>query len=107
MSIVITGSSLVVPGGVRPGHETMNGTRTPPSQADPLPARRGRLSVIGRRPPLSLVKTIAVESRSASLSSASRIRPTESSTLSTIAAYVALVCPNPFSPPIGLPARAC
>ena len=86
MSGVIAGSSLVLPGGVTPGHETISGTRTPPSYAEPLPARSGRLSVTGRRPPLSLVKTIAVESLKESPSSAATIRPTESSTLPTIAA---------------------
>ena len=57
----ITGVSTAR-GAMRPGHETMKGTRIPPSKSSPFPPRKGALlevsSLVG--PPLSLRKTMSV-----------------------------------------------
>ncbi len=76
-------SGQTVPGRIRPGQRTTQGTRTPPSHSVPLPSLRGpaeppwfpKLS----QGPLSLrKKTIVLRSRPWAFR-ASRIRPTEAS----------------------------
>ena len=82
------------PASMTPGHDTIVGTRTPPSYNHPLPARRGKQEVgAGLRlllrvesPPLSEVNITMVSSIRPSSRSTSMTLPTLRSTLSTIAA---------------------
>ena len=91
-STLVTTVSQVVPGLTTPGHRTIIGSRMPPSYIFPLPALSGAFDVTFKTPPLSDMKKTIVWSARPSLSSVSHTRPTHWSTLSIIAAYVALCC---------------
>ena len=79
-SRLMTIGSKVVPPGQRAGHDAAKGTRMPPSNRLPLPARNGPLSAQFWRapdePPLSLRKKSNVFSRRPASCNAAVMRPT-------------------------------
>ncbi len=98
-SIEETGAELTELAGIWFGQHTIRGTRIPPSYAYPLPLLRGALSVgspLLSNPPLSLVKITIVLSVNFHFSRLSLILRIDSSTDSTMAAYLAfcLVLPG-------------
>ena len=82
-SIVMTGRSLALPGGITPGQRIAPGTRMPPSWSDPFDSLIGQL-YDQRSPPLSLVKTTSVFSSWPPSRRARMTRATLSSRLRTI-----------------------
>ena len=86
-SIVMAGSRTTVPGGMRPGQRATNGTRTPPSNAVPLPSRSGPAepawSPYESQGPLSEAKITSVSRSRPRRRSAASTWPTESSISST------------------------
>jgi len=73
-SMLIMTCSLVRPDGMRPGQHTTAGTRRPPSRSSVFLPLKGHVSE-NRSPPLSLVKTTTVSSRSPLSLRARRTRP--------------------------------
>ena len=86
-SIVAATASLTEPAGTWPGHQARVGTRTPPSQVEPLPPRSGPAlppSVpLMSHGPLSEVKTTSVSLSSPCARKVSSTWPTLQSTSST------------------------
>ena len=86
-SISLITASQEAPGAILPGHQAMVGSRTPPSQVEVLPPRKGPATPpFGpslRHGPLSLVKSTRVRASSFSARSVSSTRPVLQSTSST------------------------